>query len=133
MYTARFDEAAVALRKSAALDSNTYYAAFNLASALAAKGEEAESRQWWLKADSQWQDRDPIDPYNRATIDACLGKINEAKEEMRQAIERGQPGLARLALQSVVMIESAPFPISGIPELRQMLQRAASGEEERPK
>jgi tetratricopeptide (TPR) repeat protein/NAD-dependent SIR2 family protein deacetylase len=125
MNLARFDEAAAALRKSAALNADTYYAAFNLASVLAVKGEQAESRQWWLRTDSQWQDRDPIDPYNRAIIDACLGKPAEAKEEMRQAIERGQPGLARLALDSVVMLESAPLPIPGMTELGQMLKQAA--------
>jgi Flp pilus assembly protein TadD/NAD-dependent SIR2 family protein deacetylase len=128
MHLNRLDEAAKVLRRSTELDPGTYYAAFNLASVLALKGEQAESQQWWATAAKLWQFRDQIDPYNHATIQACLGKADEALEEMRGAIARGRPGLASLSLESVRAVESAAGCPPVIHTLRQMLEEAASRE-----
>jgi Flp pilus assembly protein TadD/NAD-dependent SIR2 family protein deacetylase len=132
MVLKRFDDAASALRKAAELDPAIYYPAFNLASVLALKGDQAESQKWWLKASSVWQLLDNIDPYNHAIIEACLGHADKAIEEMRAAIQRGQPGLASLALESVLMIEAAPAFPPVIHTLRQMLELQAVPRESAP-
>ena len=126
LYMGRLNEAAAALHKAVELDPATYYAAFNLASVLTIKGDQPAAQEWWAKADSLWQDHDHIDAYNHATIQACRGHADKAVEEMKQAIQRGQPGLASLALQSVLAIERAPNAPAGISELRKLLEQAAT-------
>jgi hypothetical protein len=110
------------LRSAAELAPSVYYPTFNLACVLALQGKGGESEQWWLKTGSLWQHLDPIDTYNHATIEACLGHTQQAIEEMRQAIQHGGAGLASLALQSVRLIESAPSPPAGISTLREILE-----------
>jgi len=125
MHLGELTEAVSVLHKSLQLDPASYYSAFNLASVFALRGDQAESQKWWAKTASLWQYRDGIDPYNYATIQVCLGHDQEAITAMRAAIQNGQPGLARLALESVKAIESAPAPPSGIVPLREMLEQAA--------
>jgi len=126
MKLGQLEKAEPLLRQALVFDPTTYYAAFNLATVLALKGDHAGSQQWWAKANSLWQYRDHIDPYNHAVILACLGETDKAVEEMRVAIERGQPGLALFALQSVLAIESAPASPPSIKTIRQMLEQAAT-------
>ncbi len=125
MHLRQLKEAAAAFHKAVELDPVSYYQAFNLATVATLMGDQAESQKWWAKAASLWQQRDGIDPYNYATIQACLGHDEQAITAMRAAIQNGQPGLAHLALESVKAIESAPAPPSGIAPLRQMLEQAA--------
>ena len=126
MHLRQFKEAAAMLRKAVELDPNSYYQAFNLATVLGLAGDQAESQKWWAKAASLWQPRDPIDPYNYATIQACLAHDDEAIRAMREAIAHGQPGLAQLALESVRAIASGPAPPPTILTLREMLEQAAA-------
>jgi tetratricopeptide (TPR) repeat protein/NAD-dependent SIR2 family protein deacetylase len=118
-------EAAAMFHKAVELDPASYYQAFNLSTVLELMGDPAESQKWWAKTASLWQLRDGIDPYNYATMQVCLGNEGAAVGAMRAAIERGQPGLAHLALESVLIIESGPNPPSGISDLREMLEEAA--------
>ena len=122
----RYDEAIEALRTSVGLDADTYYALFNLAQALALKGEPQESARYWTEARARWQARDWIDLYNEAIIEACLGHPAVATEKMRSAIHDGKPGLLSLALQSVRFVEASPSPPPVIAELRRMLEQSAA-------
>jgi Flp pilus assembly protein TadD len=124
MHLDRLDDAAAALRKASELDPSSYYSAFNLASILLVKGDQAQALEWWNTAASRWQLRDQIDPYNGATIQACLGNDNAAVASMSQAAAAGQPGLASLALESVVFLEKAAACPPVIHALRQILEKA---------
>jgi tetratricopeptide (TPR) repeat protein len=128
MHLERLDEAIVALRRAAELDTASYYAAFNLASILMVKDDLAQAQEWWKTAESRWQFRDQIDPYNRATIQACLGRDKEAVAYMGEAAAAGQPGLASLALESVQFLEKAPACPPVIHELRKILEEADKGQ-----
>lgn len=127
MHLERLDEAIVALRRAAELDTASYYAAFNLASILMVKDDLVHAQEWWKTAESRWQLRDQIDPYNRATIQACLGNDKEAVASMGDAAAGGQPGLANLALESIQFLEKAAACPPVIHTFRQILEKAVTG------
>jgi Flp pilus assembly protein TadD len=132
MHLQRFQEAVAMLHKAVQIDPNSYYQAFNLATVLGLEGDEAESKKWWARTATLWYRRDGIDPYNYATIQACLGNDEKAIDAMQQAIAYGQPGLAQLALESIKAIASGPAPPAAIPQLLKMLEQAATPDTPQP-
>jgi tetratricopeptide (TPR) repeat protein len=127
MHLRRLKEAASMLQKAFDLDRTRYYAPFNLATVFGLMNDQAESKKWWETAASLWQYGDGIDPYNLATIQCCLGQNEQALKTMTYAVDHGQPGLARLALESVLIVESGPAPPAGIKPWREMLEKASAG------
>jgi Flp pilus assembly protein TadD len=125
MSLGRLNEAGTALQKALELDPSSYFPVFNGATLMTVKGDVEEAQRWWSGALARFQSRGPIDRYNQAIITAALGKTDEAKKQMGDAVKSGRPGLAALALQSVRLLDSAPSPIPGVPELRKMLEVAA--------